>query len=130
MTDREIIQHNLKVLRKAKGLTQEELGKKLGKTKTAVASWENGTSLPPVDVVMKMAKIYGTTMDKICCEDAYSSVSDQYEYIGIHKSLYPNIRKMFDCYLNMTPENRYRLFSIMYLLANEPSETAIRIFKE
>lgn len=66
MTDREIIQHNLKVLRKAKGLTQEELGNKLGKTKTAVASWENGTSLPPIDVVFEMCKIYGVSMDTVC----------------------------------------------------------------
>lgn len=60
---REIIRTNLINLRTSHGLTQTEVGKKVDKTKTAVAAWEQGNSLPDVTTLYELSKIYGVNLD-------------------------------------------------------------------
>ena len=45
------------------GLTQEELAEKLGVSRQAVAKWERGESVPDIGSCMKLAEIYGVTVD-------------------------------------------------------------------
>ncbi len=53
-------------LRNEKGLTQEELGKKLHYTHTAVSKWERGLSFPmDPDVISKMAEIFDVSMEEL-----------------------------------------------------------------
>jgi len=44
-------------------LTQTELGKIVGKSKTAVASWEQGLSMPDVVTLYRLAKYFGKSID-------------------------------------------------------------------
>lgn len=55
----------LKMFRTQSGLTQEELAEKLGVSRQAVAKWEKGESIPDVDSCVKLADIYGTTVDML-----------------------------------------------------------------
>ena len=41
----------LKELRKEKGLTQEQLGEKIGVTNKTVSRWENGNYFPPKHLI-------------------------------------------------------------------------------
>ena len=45
------------------GMTQEDLAEKLGVSRQAVAKWERGESIPDIDSCIKLADIYGTTVD-------------------------------------------------------------------
>lgn len=47
------------------GMTQAELGKKLGVTRSAVNSWEMGLSIPQLKHVIEMASIFNTTVDSL-----------------------------------------------------------------
>lgn len=49
--------------RKEKELSQKELAEVLGSKETTVASWEQGKSLPSIDMLYRLAKYYGKTMD-------------------------------------------------------------------
>ena len=53
----------LKRFRTQSGMTQEELAEKLGVSRQAVAKWERGESVPDIDCCMKLAEIYGVTVD-------------------------------------------------------------------
>lgn len=55
----------LKKYRIKSGLTQEELAEKMGVSRQAVAKWERGESIPDIDSCMKLADIYGTTVDML-----------------------------------------------------------------
>ena len=44
-------------------ITQAELAKRLGVTRSAVNSWELGLSIPQLKHVIEMAKIFNTTVD-------------------------------------------------------------------
>ena len=52
-------------LRKEQGLTQEQLGEKLGVSNKTVSRWENGNYLPPVEVLQLMSDLYGLTINEI-----------------------------------------------------------------
>lgn len=53
------------LLRKAKGLTQSELGERVGVSFQAVSKWERGETLPDVAVLPDLAKVLETSIDYI-----------------------------------------------------------------
>ena len=68
-----MLNENIKKLRKAKGLSQEELAVKLNVVRQTVSKWENGLSVPDssmlIDVVFMLAVtvlcfIFGKTQEK------------------------------------------------------------------
>lgn len=52
-----IVGQNIKKYRNLKGWTQDELSKKIGKSRTAVNHYENDYSDPPFSIVEKIAKV-------------------------------------------------------------------------
>lgn len=55
----------LQSLRKEKGYSQEELAGRLSISRQAVSKWESGQSVPDIDNLMELARIYGVTVDSI-----------------------------------------------------------------
>ena len=55
---RQIIRKRIIDCRVEKGLTQTEVGKAVGKSLTAVASWEQGLSLPDLTTLYQLSKLY------------------------------------------------------------------------
>ena len=56
---------NLKAEREAKGLTQEQLARKLDVAVYTVSKWEQGSHEPPLAMVRKVAAALGTTAGKL-----------------------------------------------------------------
>ena len=52
-------------LRKSKGITQSELGERIGVSFQAVSKWERGEALPDITLLPNLAKILETTIDYI-----------------------------------------------------------------
>lgn len=52
-------------LRKSKGLTQAELGERVGVSFQAVSKWERGETLPDISVLPDLAKVLETSTDNI-----------------------------------------------------------------
>lgn len=61
----EKIGEQISVLRKTKGLTQGELGERLGVSFQAVSKWERGETLPDIALLPDLAHILETTVDFI-----------------------------------------------------------------
>lgn len=55
----------LKELRRENGMTQEQLGERIGVTNKTVSRWETGNYMPPVDCLVMMADIYGVSINEI-----------------------------------------------------------------
>ena len=49
--------------RKQMGWSQEELAERVGVTRQAVSKWELGNSLPELEVIVSLAKVFGVTTD-------------------------------------------------------------------
>ena len=56
---------NIFELRRAKGITQEELAEELGVTAAAVSKWEKGNTLPDVLMVCAIADHFGISVDEL-----------------------------------------------------------------
>ena len=63
--DMKQIGNQIAALRKAKGLTQAQLGERLGISFQAVSNWENGKTLPDVAVLLDLAHVLETSADNI-----------------------------------------------------------------
>ncbi len=52
-------------LRKEQGLTQEQLGEKVGVTNKTVSRWETGNYLPPADALLTMSEMFGVSVNEL-----------------------------------------------------------------
>lgn len=53
----------IKNLRTAKNLSQDELAEKLYISRQAVSKWENGEATPDIDKLVQLAEIFGVSLD-------------------------------------------------------------------
>ena len=60
----------LVALRKERGFSQEELADRLGISRQAVSKWEQALSSPDLDNLVRLAQLYGLTLDELVCVDA------------------------------------------------------------
>ena len=107
--------------RKKAGLSQEELAGRLYVTRQALSKWENGTSIPSIDTLVELGKIFGVSFDellglfenekfKIDNEDIFKGHARSYV---IEKIVEGKIKvKIPDVLYQMSPAER------MYLLKN------------
>ena len=81
-------------LRKAKGITQSELGERVGVSFQAVSKWERGETLPEVSVLPDLAKVLECSVDFILLGG-----EKQVEYKG--RTTVADLRKGLLCLKNM-----------------------------
>jgi transcriptional regulator with XRE-family HTH domain len=63
MIDREKVGRAIAAQRREKGLTQKQLAQALNVSYQAVSRWEQGISLPSVDIIYDIATMLETTVD-------------------------------------------------------------------
>ena len=59
---------NLRLLRKENKITQEQLAKSLDTTLKTVSHWETGYTEPSLAQLLKIAEIFGITVDELLTE--------------------------------------------------------------
>lgn len=55
-------------LRMEKGLSQEDLAEQIGVSRQSVSKWETGQSVPDLDKIIKLADLFGVTVDELVRE--------------------------------------------------------------
>lgn len=107
---------NIRKLRKASGLTQVELAKKLNATQKVVTSYENNQRTPTLEKLEKMSEIFGVSLDEIVGKKELA-VRDEV------KHLHGNSRtaKIQELYEKLPPaEQRSILKQVKALVTNNP----------
>lgn len=56
--------------RKKQGLTQEQVGEKLGVSRQTISKWELDETLPDIRQAKELSRLYGTTLDDLIDYDA------------------------------------------------------------
>ncbi len=64
-----IFADKLITLRKKAGRSQEELAEKLGVTRQSVSKWEGAQSVPDIDKILQLARLFGVTTDYLLKEE-------------------------------------------------------------
>ena len=61
----DMMQNNLRKLRKEKGLSQIAVQMQTGIEQALMSKYENGERVPPTETLMQLADFYGVSMDYI-----------------------------------------------------------------
>ena len=61
----DMMQNNLRKLRKEKGLSQIAVQMQTGIEQALISKYENGERVPPTETLMQLADFYGVSMDYI-----------------------------------------------------------------
>ena len=87
------VSEKIRILRKSKGMSQEELAGKVNISRQAVSRWENGTALPDVDNIVQLSKLFGVTTDYLLM-DSYESNEDSPKIKENNKILHANLTRL------------------------------------
>ncbi len=69
-----MIADKIKFLREEKGLTQSDLAKKLGITRSSVNAWEMGISIPSTQYLVELAYIFKVSTDYLLGIDKNATI--------------------------------------------------------
>ena len=114
----------IQMLRKRAGLTQEELGERLGVTAQSVSNWERGESLPDTSLLPEIALILETSVDELLgggscswiyrrritverMREAILCMKKIRELLGEEHFMYRTMRDALDKYMNSSVEDAF-----------------------
>lgn len=89
----------LAMLRKMKGMTQQEIADRLGVSNKTVSKWESGGGFPDITVLPALAELYGVTADDILAGETLTArrrVETAAETTAQKKRLLVRLRTRFD----------------------------------
>lgn len=123
------IGNKIKMLRKRRGITQEQLAESIGVSFQAVSKWENNIALPDIILAPLLASYFSVSLDELFdfnlkeMECAVKIIADEaYEYRESNPS---ESRQILEEGLRKYPENDILLNSLLYVLnyTENPDET-------
>ena len=84
-----MLQDNIRSLRKARGLSQEEVAQRLHITRQTLSKWENGLSVPDAQLLLKLAEILEVSVAQLLegstetNEEGQDTVAEQLERLNL-----------------------------------------------
>ena len=94
---------NVRYLRKINKLTQEEMGKKLGKSLSTISAWEVGTRQPIVKDTIEICKAFRVDLDDLL----YADLSENPSLVD------SNLNKIIELYKQLTTVQQEAIISTM-----------------
>ncbi|MBQ8316268.1 MAG: helix-turn-helix transcriptional regulator [Lachnospiraceae bacterium] len=82
------IGENIKRLRKAKNVTQEQIAEVLGISVTAVSKWERGETYPDITLLFPLAHYFGVSLDELMGYDEERVQAEIAETLEYYRSLW------------------------------------------
>ena len=76
-----MLSENIKAMRKAKGLSQEELAVKLNVVRQTISKWEQGLSVPDADLLLAISEALETPVSTLLGETAAQPAADDLKAI-------------------------------------------------
>lgn len=74
-----ILSEKIMTLRKKKGWSQEELAEKLDISRQSVSKWESASSVPDIDKIIQLSRIFGVTTDWLLKDEEETDVVPRQE---------------------------------------------------
>ena len=114
----DIFTKNLRRLRTAKHMTQEQTAQALDISPQTVSRWECGTTAPDISMLPRLARLYGVTIDDLYRESAVAYENYAQRLAGIFESTlqpedFRNADREFRKLATPTPRD-LRLYGILH----------------
>lgn len=86
-----ILSEKITYLRKQNGWSQEQLAEQLNVSRQSISKWESGASIPDLDRILKLSKLFDVSTDYLLKDEIEEDISeissDVYEEPGLTISL-------------------------------------------
>lgn len=122
-----MLSENIKVVRKSKGLSQEELAIKLHVVRQTVSKWENGLSVPDSDMLLTIAEVLETPVSTLLGETVaepeaseLKAISEKLEVINLQLAQRKNTRRKLILWLLIALCAVVVVISAILLALNSP----------
>ena len=148
-----MIEKNLAIARKNKGITQIELAEMLHVSNGTVGNWESGKRTPDIESVAKIASILDVTTDFLLIDKeniANRTTNNSFELSekemkslrifnqffgeGVNSILYDNLRTknglVYDVITRVVHENYIKLYKITFTTSKENVDETLDILKK
>ena len=89
-----MIADRIKLLRESRGLTQTELAKRLGITRSGVNAWEMGITIPSTQYIIKLSLLFKVSTDYLLDMPKTPTVSVE----GLTDREISSIVEIIECY--------------------------------
>ena len=96
-----MLKDNIKTLRKAKGLSQEELAAKVNVVRQTISKWEQGLSVPDSEMLVSLSEVLETPVSVLLGEpitepqaDVLKAISEKLEVINLQMAKRSVTRRM------------------------------------
>ena len=77
-----MLNENMKAIRKAKGLSQQELAVKLNVVRQTISKWEQGLSVPDADMLISISEVFETPVSTLLGETVVETKADDLKAIS------------------------------------------------
>ena len=83
---------NLRAIRKANGLTQKEVGQRIGVTSQAVCKWESNQNKPDMITSAKLCLVLGCTLDDLTGYETRPLSDREREFVVLFRQVSPDVQ--------------------------------------
>lgn len=122
MIDAVAVGKKITKLRRSLDLSQEELANKLYITRQCLSKWELGLSVPNIDTIIQLTKIFDVSIDELLCLDEELFINEDNIFVG-HERMFI-IKKIINNDLNINIAN------VFYQLSPSERMLVIRNIKD
>ena len=115
-----MLSDNIKNLRKAKGLSQDELAIKLNVVRQTISKWEKGLSVPDSEMLLTIAEELGTSVNALLGETIEPDICSELKVIA-------NKLEVINEYIVKQNESRRKTWRVVFTIATLFSATVLII---
>ena len=115
-----MLNENIKVIRKSKGLSQQELAVKLNIVRQTVSKWEQGLSVPDSDMLISLSEVLETPVSTLLGEtvietesDTLKVISEKLEVINLQLAQRKNTKRKM---IHWTPISLCAIIVIVFII--------------
>ena len=65
----------IRELRESRNMSQEALGRRVGRSKPVISSYENNLKLPPLDVLVDISNVFNVSLDYLVGKEKYKTLN-------------------------------------------------------
>ena len=84
----------IRELRESHHMSQEALGRRVGRSKPVISSYENNIKLPPLDVLIDMSNVFNVSLDYLVGKEKTKSLNTS----GLNQSQIDSLQLIIDEY--------------------------------
>jgi transcriptional regulator with XRE-family HTH domain len=103
-------------LRKAAGLSQQELAELIGETQGNISFWERTDKPPRSDILPKMAKALGVSVEELLGEEA---VNPAIQPLGLTSGPAGHVQRAFDEVRTLPRRQQQKVVEFVFAFVNE-----------